>query len=253
MSVLHLDVLVRLRAKIPGVIRPAHAPAPDDIRAMKYLGAGLNKVLPDPSFTQSQRNTYSFCKMLLACAFVPQKAWNGPRKRCCLFTGYSGYWLNPTNEMQRKILLDLSGRGRQTTERNTHVKFVRVVPGPYSYVQVTELDDAEQLVRTLLLCWMSKIVAPDGPTVLPDDLVATALENVTVPKLANGTRPPFDSKSSTIHSASYSQSAGWPENVCVTDVPLVLFLIVAVPPVLEDALTVTVTESPALKLMPEKS
>jgi hypothetical protein len=130
---------------------------------------------------------------------------------------------------------------------------VDAAPGRYSYVQVTELDDAEQLVRTLLLCSMSIIVAPDGPTVLPDDVVATALENVTVPKSAKGTRLLPDSKSSTIHSASYSQSEGWPEKVCVTEVPLVLFLIVAVPPVLEDALTVTVTESPALKLMPEKS
>lgn len=116
---------------------------------------------------------------------------------------------------------------------------------------MTDELDAEQEVRTLL-CWMSMIVAPEGPDE-PDEDVADAPVKVTVPKLAKGTRPPPDSKSSTIHSASYSQSAGWPEKVCVTDVPFELFLIVAVPAVLEVALTVVVTESPAEKLMPEKS
>ena len=119
-------------------------------------------------------------------------------------------------------------------------------------MQVTEVEEAEQDVRTLLLCSMSMIVAPDGPTE-PEDEVADAPVKVTVPKLAKGTRPPFDSKSSTIHSASYSQSEGWPEKVCVTVVPFELFLMVAVPPVLEVAFTVVVTESPAEKLMPEKS
>ena len=41
--------------------------------------------------------------------------------------------------------------------------------------------------------------------------------------------------------------------MCVTDVPFELFLTVAVPPVFEVAFTVVVTESPAEKLMPEKS
>ena len=103
-----------------------------------------------------------------------------------------------------------------------------------------------------MLCSMSMMVAPDG-VVVPEDEVAVASVKVTVPKLAKGTRPPFDSKSSTIHSASYSQSEGWPEKVWVTVVPFELFLMVAVPPVLEVAFTVVVTESPAEKLMPEKS
>ena len=41
--------------------------------------------------------------------------------------------------------------------------------------------------------------------------------------------------------------------MCETDVPFELFLIVATPPVLEVAVTVAVTESPAEKLMPVKS
>jgi hypothetical protein len=118
---------------------------------------------------------------------------------------------------------------------------------------VTEVDDAEQLVMTLLFCSMSKIVAPDGPTVLPDKLVAAAFKNVTVPKSAIGSRLSPDSECSTIHSASNSQSAGWPENLCVTVTPVLWFTIVAVPPVLEAALTVRVTSSPALMVMPVKS
>ena len=117
---------------------------------------------------------------------------------------------------------------------------------------MTEDEEAEQEVRTTPLWRMSIIVAPDGPTV-PEDEVADAPVKLTAPKSAKGTRLPLDSKSSTIHSASYSQSEGWPEKVCVTDVPLELFLITAVPPVLEVAVTVVVTESPAEKLMPEKS
>ncbi len=113
---------------------------------------------------------------------------------------------------------------------------------------MTELE-----VSTLLLCSMSMSVAPDGPTVEPLLVVADAPVKVTVPKLAKGTSEPPDSKSSTIHSALYSQSAGWLENVCVTVLPFVLFVIVAVPPVFEDAVTVTVTVSPEEKVMPEKS
>ena len=117
---------------------------------------------------------------------------------------------------------------------------------------VTELEPVETDVRTVL-CSMSMRVAPDGPTLEPLFVVAAAPVNVTEPKLAKGTRPPPEEKSSTIHSASNSQSEGWPENVCETVLPVDLFVIVAVPPVLDDAVTVTVTVSPAEKLIPEKS
>ena len=118
---------------------------------------------------------------------------------------------------------------------------------------MTELDVVETEVKTWLFCSMSMSVAPEGPTAEPLFGVADAPVNVTLPKLANGTRPPPEEKSSTIHSASYSQSEGWPENVCETVLPVDSFVIVAVPPVLDDAVTVTLTESPAEKLMPEKS
>ena len=118
---------------------------------------------------------------------------------------------------------------------------------------MTELPLVETEVRTLLFCSMSMRVAPDGPTVEPLTVPADAPVKVTVPKLAKGTRELPSSKSSTIHSALYSQSEGWPEKVWVTDVPFELFLIVAVPPVLVVAVTVVVTESPAEKLIPEKS
>ena len=117
---------------------------------------------------------------------------------------------------------------------------------------MTEEPLVDTEVKTLLPCLMSMMVAPLGP-VVPDLVVASAFEKVTVPKLAKGTRPPPDEKSSTIHSASNSQSDGCPENECETDFPVDLFVTVAVPPVLEDAVTVTVTVSPALKLIPEKS
>ncbi len=117
---------------------------------------------------------------------------------------------------------------------------------------MTELEPVETEVRTLLFCSMSMSVAPVGPTLEPLFFTADAPVNVTEPKFANGTRP-SDEKSSTIHSASYSQSAGWPENVCETVLPVDLFAIVAVPPVFDEAVTVTVTVSPGEKLMPEKS
>ena len=115
------------------------------------------------------------------------------------------------------------------------------------------MELVETEVRTVLLCSMSMIVAPDGPTDVPAVVVADAPVKVTVPKLAKGTSEEPSSKSSTIHSALYSQSEGWPEKVCETVLPLLLFVIVAVPPVLDVAVTVTVTESPAEKVMPEKS
>ncbi len=118
---------------------------------------------------------------------------------------------------------------------------------------MTELLPVETEVRTLLFCSMSMRVEPEGPAVPPLTRPADAPVNVTVPTFAKGTREPPDSKSSTIHSALYSQSAGWPLKVCDTVLPFVLFLIVTEPPVLEVAVTVTVTLSPAEKLMPEKS
>ena len=118
---------------------------------------------------------------------------------------------------------------------------------------VTLLPLADALVSTRPFCSMLMIVAPDGPTDEPLLVPADAPVKVTVPKLAKGTSELPSSKSSTIHSASYSQSEGWPEKVCETVLPLELFVIVAVPPVLDVAVTVTVTESPAEKVMPEKS
>ena len=114
------------------------------------------------------------------------------------------------------------------------------------------LPEVETEVSTVPLCLMSMRVAPEGPTE-PLEVPADAPVNSTVPKLAKGTRELPSSKSSTIHSALYSQSEGWPENVCETDLPVLTFVIFAVPPVLDVAVTVTVTVSPAEKEMPEKS
>ena len=110
----------------------------------------------------------------------------------------------------------------------------------------------ETEVRVLPLCWMSMRTAPEGPTEL-DDVLATAPEKVTVPKLAKGTSDEPSSKSSTIHSASCSQSAELEVIDLETVLPLVLFVITAVPALVLVAVTVRVTESPALNVMPEKS
>lgn len=125
------------------------------------------------------------------------------------------------------------------------------------YVQVTVEDVSEQSVRTLLLCSISMIVAPVTPTVLPL-LTADADVNVTVPKSAKGTSEQVllhSSKSSTIHSALYSQRepSVTPVNVSVTVVPVVKLSITAVPDVLEVAVTVILMESPAEIVIPEKS
>jgi len=110
-------------------------------------------------------------------------------------------------------------------------------------------------VRTLLPCLISKISAPETPTVVPL-FTADAPVKATVPKFAKETWDPPESKSSTIHSALYSQSE--PKlasllKVWVTVLPVVLLVIFAVPPVLPDAVTVTVMEFPAAREMPEKS
>ena len=68
-----------------------------------------------------------------------------------------------------------------------------------------------------------------------------------------GFASPFDSKSSTIHSAFCSQSAAEEVRSCETVCPVDVFSITAVPAVVDVAVTVTVTTSPAEKEMPEKS
>lgn len=118
---------------------------------------------------------------------------------------------------------------------------------------VTLLLVVDTLVRTLPFCSMSIRVAPEGPTV-PEEPVADAPVKVTVPKSAKGTSELPLSKSSTIHSALSSWSALlWLVKVWVTVVPLELFFTVAVPAVVEVAVTVTVMLSPAEMLIPEKS
>lgn len=64
-----------------------------------------------------------------------------------------------------------------------------------------------------------------------------------------------NSQTSTIHSAfvSHSVPSTPPVNVWVTVLPLVLFVMTALPEVVEVAVTVRVTLSPAEKLMPLKS
>lgn len=118
---------------------------------------------------------------------------------------------------------------------------------------MTLLLVVETLVRTSPLCWMSMMVAPEGPCV-PEEPEAVAPVKVTEPKSAKGTSEPPDEKSSTIHSAFSSWSALlWLVKVWVTDVPLELFLTTAVPALVEVAVTVTVMLSPAEMEMPEKS
>lgn len=119
---------------------------------------------------------------------------------------------------------------------------------------MTLLPLRETEVKTLL-CSISMRVAAAGVTV-PEEVVASAPVNSTVPKLANGTSSqvePHSSKSSTIHSALYSQSLEEEDTVLDTVVPLVLFSIVKVPSVVLMTVAVTVTESPAEKEMPLKS
>lgn len=111
----------------------------------------------------------------------------------------------------------------------------------------------ETEVKTWLFCSMSIMVEPEGPTVDPELVVATALEKVTVPKLAKGTREPFSSKSSTIHSAFSSHKAEEELRDLVTVCPVETFSMTAVPDVVEEAVTVVVMTSPALMEMPEKS
>lgn len=102
------------------------------------------------------------------------------------------------------------------------------------------------------------MVAPVTPTVVPL-LTAEAEVKVTVPKSANGTSEQesdevHSSKSSTIHSALYSQREPSATLLKVSDtvVPVVKFSMTAEPPVLELAVTVILIESPAEMVIPEK-
>ena len=52
---------------------------------------------------------------------------------------------------------------------------------------VTLLEVEETEVRTVLPCLRSLMSAPEGPTVVPETVVAWAPVKVTVPKLAKGT------------------------------------------------------------------
>lgn len=86
---------------------------------------------------------------------------------------------------------------------------------------------------------MSMMVAPDGPVVAPLGEVATALEKVTVPKLAKGTSELPSSKSSTIHSAFCSQRAAVEVSDLVTVWPVLRFWMTALPDLVVLAVTVS--------------
>lgn len=122
------------------------------------------------------------------------------------------------------------------------------------YLQVTvELPETLQEVWTVLLCLMFRIEAPDTPTVLPELVVTLAPVKVTVPKLANGTRELPCEKSSTIHSASVSQSlAVWPEKECVTVLPVLRLVRVTEPALVLVALAVILIWLPAAMGKPAK-
>jgi len=117
------------------------------------------------------------------------------------------------------------------------------------YEQVTVDPEAEQSVRTLRLCSMSRM--EDEPAVtLEPPIVAVALVNSMLPKSPNGTKlhelPVHSSKSSTIHSASCSQSSSTSRvKVLETDLPVVKLSIVALPALLLVAVTVILIESPS--------
>lgn len=104
---------------------------------------------------------------------------------------------------------------------------------------------------------MSRMLASAAVTVAPL-IVAVAAVNSTVPKLPKGTKeqelPVHSSKSSTIHSASYSHNLSLsPENFLVTVVPLVTFSIVALPAEVLVAVTVILIESPASMVMSKET
>lgn len=113
-------------------------------------------------------------------------------------------------------------------------------------------ESAEAEVKTLLLCLISRMEAPEGP-IDPEEVVALASEKTTLSKLAKGTRELPSSKSSTIHSAFSWQRAAVEVRDLVTVFPVVLFSMTALPALVVEEVTVTVISSPALMSMPEKS
>lgn len=89
------------------------------------------------------------------------------------------------------------------------------------------------------------MVASLVPTLVPLDVLATAPVKRTVPKSANATSEPLDSKSSTIHSAFWPPSADDEVMVLLTDLPVVRFSMTATPLVDEDDVTEKKMTSPA--------
>jgi hypothetical protein len=100
-------------------------------------------------------------------------------------------------------------------------------------------------VRIFPLCSMSSIVPELGPSVLPVLVVATAPVKVTDLKLAKGTRDPFSSKSSTIHSAFSRHKALVLVRDLVTVLPVLTFEMTAVPALVVLAVTVILITLPA--------
>jgi len=118
---------------------------------------------------------------------------------------------------------------------------------------VTELEEVVTDVKTWLFCSRSIITAPLGPVVAPETIVATAFENVTVPKLAKGTRLLPSSKSSTIHSAFSWQSFAEEVKDFETVTPVERFSILTVPEVAVETVAVRRIWLPAEIEIPEKS
>lgn len=108
------------------------------------------------------------------------------------------------------------------------------------------VPEVEQVVRTEPDWRMSMMVEPDTE--------GEQSVKVTLSKSTKLTRLPPELKSSTIHSALYSQS--WlvsAEKEWVTVLPVVVFSRVTVPAFLLEAVAVMVIVSPAEMEKPEKS
>lgn len=115
------------------------------------------------------------------------------------------------------------------------------------YSTVTVLPEILAEVK-IVFCSISMRVASAAVTV-PEEVVASAPVNLTVPKLAKGTSeqsfPSHSSKSSTIHSALNSHNFAVEVTALETDVPLLLLIISRVPEVVLATVAVRVIESPA--------
>lgn len=102
----------------------------------------------------------------------------------------------------------------------------------------------------------SIFVAPLGPSVVPEVVVAKALLIVTLPKFGiAASEPVVAGYTCRTHSASAPQSLREEDSVrvLVTEIPVVRFCIRMVEAVVDVAVSVSLTESPALKVIPEKS